>query len=143
MRPPNSSIVHTGRRRLRCCAAGLLFDRNWVVVREANGKFLTQRQKPMLALVNVAVVPATLLDGTTDLAACPDAKLVLQAPGMPELQVPLTTDAAANKKMTSVTVWEWSGQAAGPCCQQQLQAWSASIWPAVLQCTTTLFLHCR
>ncbi len=32
-------------------------------------------------------MPAGLLDGSVDLAACPDAALVLNAPGMPELKV--------------------------------------------------------
>lgn len=68
--------------------AGLLFDRNWVIVKESGGRFLTQRQFPRLALVEVSIVPHALLEGTADLAACPDAKLVLRAPGMPaELQV--------------------------------------------------------
>lgn len=57
-------------------------------------------------------MPEGLLDGA-DLAGYPDAKLVLRAPGMPELQVPLTADAAAGKALVPVAVWDWSGQAAG------------------------------
>jgi hypothetical protein len=65
-----------------------------------------------LALVEVQIVPDSLLDGA-DPAGYPDAKLVLRAPGMPELQVPLTADATAGKALAPVTVWGWSGQAAG------------------------------
>ncbi|PSC71196.1 PITH domain-containing 1 [Micractinium conductrix] len=90
---------------------GLLFDRNWVIVRESNGKFITQRQQPRLALVEVAIVPDAVLQGA-DLAAHPDAKLVLRAPGMPELQVPLSVAPAVGKPSVPVTVWDWSGTAA-------------------------------
>ena len=66
--------------------AGLLFDRNWVVVRAATGKFVTQRQRPRLALVEVSITPEQLLQGA-EISACPDAKLVLRAPGMEQLEV--------------------------------------------------------
>ncbi|KAL4452002.1 hypothetical protein ABPG75_007664 [Micractinium tetrahymenae] len=88
---------------------GLAFDRNWVIVRAESGKFLTQRQLPKLALVEVELVPGALLQGA-DLAAHPDAKLVLRAPGMAqELQVPITASPVAGKKIVPVTVWDWSG----------------------------------
>lgn len=34
-----------------CCSAGLPFDRQWMVVRESTGKFVTQRQIPKLCKV--------------------------------------------------------------------------------------------
>ena len=57
------------------------------------------------------MVPDALLEGA-DLAAHPDAKLVLRAPGMPELEVPLGAPGAL-RQLTNVSVWDWSGQAAG------------------------------
>lgn len=121
-RPP-TLLRPTARDCVRC--AGLLFDRQFVVVKESGGRFLTQRQFPKyapcwlatarcclraacpspaphccgvykstrqillcrMALAEVAIVPGGLLDGSVDLAACPDAALVLNAPGMPELKV--------------------------------------------------------
>lgn len=65
-----------------------------------------------LALVEVAVWPETLLQGS-DLAAYPDACLVLRAPSMPELRVPLAPPPPAGRRLVPVTVWAWSGQAAG------------------------------
>ena len=65
--------------------AGMAFDRNWIVA-DGNGKFITQREVARLALVEVALTPASLLTGA-DPASHPDAVLVLRAPGMAELQV--------------------------------------------------------
>ena len=86
--PPTCRLRKPGQFPLSRPAphAGLLFDRNWVVVRAATGKFVTQRQQPRLALVEVSITPERLLQGA-DIATCPDAMLVLRAPGMQQLEV--------------------------------------------------------
>lgn len=67
-------------------AFGLRNDRRWMVVNLA-GRFLTQREAPRLALIR----PALETGG-----------LVLRAPGMPELRLPLVP---ATRERVSVQVW--------------------------------------
>jgi uncharacterized protein YcbX len=52
---------------------GLRYDRRWMVV-DLAGEFMTQREEPRLALVRPALM---------------DHSLVLRAPGMPEIAIPL------------------------------------------------------
>ena len=122
-------LHHRSRRpRPAPAAAGLLFDRNWVIVKESGGRFLTQRQQPKLCLVEQAIVPEPLLQGA-DLAACPDAKLVLRAPGMPELQVggccgcsmplPARTLSTAVRRAPAVPSICGAGPAGHACRQQE------------------------
>lgn len=61
--------------------------------------------------MEVAVHPEALLQGA-DPAAAPDAQLVLRAPGMPELRVPLAAPPTS-KPQIEVTVWSWTGMAEG------------------------------
>lgn len=90
---------------------GLPYDRQWMVVREATGKFVTQRQIPKLCKVSVSLPPEALLCQSWG-ELQPGAAMVLSAPGMPQLQVPLTDPSASTANNTrSVTVWEWSGTA--------------------------------
>lgn len=70
-------------------ATGLRDDRHWMLVRP-NGRFVTQRELPRLALVHTAVDA----DGLT-----------LSAPGMAPLRVPRAT---AGERL-AVTVWSFSG----------------------------------
>ncbi|KFM26471.1 MOSC domain-containing protein 2, mitochondrial [Auxenochlorella protothecoides] len=87
---------------------GFRYDRNWVVINE-KGRFVTQRQKPEMALVSVSLQPQALLeDASAEEGQYPDATLVLQAPGMPTLQVPLNPGRRQGPS-TKVTVWEWTG----------------------------------
>jgi len=72
--------------RAAVSARGLAWDRHWMVV-DAAGRFLTQRQLPMMATIGTALTP--------------DA-LVLSAPGAADLAVPL---AAAGERL-EVTVWD-------------------------------------
>jgi hypothetical protein len=83
--------------------SGLLFDRRWVVVKATTGRFLTQRQVPQMCLVATAMDPAGVLQGD-DPAAHPGAALVLAAPGMPPLRVPLVP--AAPRPLVTASVWE-------------------------------------
>jgi uncharacterized protein len=68
---------------------GLLHDRHWMLVRP-NGRFVTQRELPRMALVG------THLRG---------GGLALTAPGMPDLHVPAIAPGAARP----VTVWKFDG----------------------------------
>lgn len=69
---------------------GLLYDRHWMLVRP-NGRFVTQRELPRLALVGTRVGS----DGLT-----------LTAPGMPELNLPRIAPGSARP----VTVWKFDGR---------------------------------
>lgn len=74
-------------KRAQLTERGLLHDREWMVV-TPNGRFITQREVPRLALVKTALR---------------DDALLLTAPGLPRLTVPLTR--ATRAESTDVTVW--------------------------------------
>lgn len=69
-------------------ALGLAGDRRWMVVREDNGQFLTQRAWPQMTQIGALHQP--------------DGSLWLQAPGLGTLQVPVP-DAQA--PLRGVTLW--------------------------------------
>jgi uncharacterized protein YcbX len=69
---------------------GLADDRHWMLVRP-NGRFVTQRELPRLALV---------------ITRLGDDSLVLCAPGMPLLEVPREASGEAR----AVTVWKFTGR---------------------------------
>ncbi|KAG2453054.1 hypothetical protein HYH02_002388 [Chlamydomonas schloesseri] len=91
--------------------SGLAYDREWMVVREDTGKFISQREKGLLALVQVSLPVEALSAAQWGAARLPpDAALTVTAPGMAApLKVPLARrpDSEAKK----VTVWEWTGTA--------------------------------
>lgn len=70
-------------------ATGLALDRTWMVV-DAHGVFVTQREMPRLALVRPQIQADTL---------------VLHAPGMPILHLPLACEV---QHTTAVTLWHES-----------------------------------
>ncbi|KAK9839441.1 hypothetical protein WJX81_002347 [Elliptochloris bilobata] len=89
-------------------AGAFLYDRHWLVVRESDGHFYTQRQLPRMALVETALPPEALLgEGWGNLG--PDAALTLSAHGVEPLQVPLEPAADMPAMMKNVTCWGWSG----------------------------------
>lgn len=91
--------------------SGLLWDRRWMIARAEGGKFLSQRELPRLALVEVAIEPAALLTNANPIAH-PDAALVLCAPGMEaELRVPINRPAREESELVPASVWDWSGVA--------------------------------
>jgi uncharacterized protein YcbX len=69
---------------------GLLHDRHWMLVRP-NGRFVTQRELPRMALVTARVGA----DGLT-----------LSAPGMPDLRLPPIAPGTAR----AVAVWKYDGR---------------------------------
>jgi len=73
----------------RVAATGLADDRHWMLVRP-NGRFVTQRELPRLALIGTAVDAAGLQ---------------LTAPGMPPLSVTRSAPGAA----LGIVVWKFSG----------------------------------
>lgn len=80
---------------------GLVDDRHWMLVR-ANGRFVTQRELPRMALIGTALDAATL---------------TLTAPGLEPLRV-ARADAG---RTLAVTVWAFSG--AGVDCGEAAAEW--------------------
>lgn len=83
---PVKSTRGISRERLSVTSGGFEWDRHWMIVKPA-GLFLTQRSHPQLARIVPEVTPHAL---------------VLNAPGLPALSVPL--DAAGER--TAVRVWD-------------------------------------
>lgn len=83
---PVKSARGIARARVLLTPTGLEWDRQWMIV-NAGGVFLTQRSHPQLARIVPEVTP--------------DA-LVLNAPGLPALSVPLDAGGAR----TAVRVWD-------------------------------------
>jgi uncharacterized protein YcbX len=80
---------------------GLSDDRHWMMVRP-NGRFVTQRELPRMALIGTTVGPAGL---------------ELRTPGMPPLSVPRHGEGAA----LAVTVWKFDGS--GIDCGDEAAHW--------------------
>lgn len=107
--PPPSPFSHSPHKvPPRTTRAGLPYDRQWMVVREATGKFVTQRQIPKLCKVSASLPPEALMGQSWGVLQ-PGAAMVLSAPGMPQLQVPLTDPSAstANTRYGSLQRAEW------------------------------------
>ena len=83
--------------------SGLADDRHWMLVRP-NGRFVTQRELPRMALIGTAVDSETL---------------TLNAPGMPALSV--ARSAAGETR--GVTVWKFSGS--GIDCGDAAARWAS------------------
>ena len=88
--------------------SGILKDRQWVIKRGDSIKFITQRQQSSLALVQPRIEPAeALLEGST--IPVEAITMVLSAPGMPDLRIPLAH--TKDKTPVEVEVWAWQGMA--------------------------------
>lgn len=74
----------------RITPAGILYDREWMIVDDATKRFQTQRQIPRMALINAH------LDFAKD-------ELIISAEGYGEVSVPLTN--RGNREIYSVQVW--------------------------------------
>ncbi|KAK4386400.1 Mitochondrial amidoxime reducing component 2 [Sesamum angolense] len=91
---PQAPISPTGFRR----------DRQWLVV-NSKGRAYTQRNEPKLALVGVELPNEAFSE---DWEPNKHSYLVIKAPGMDVLKVPLMKSA---ETVDGVSVWEWSGSA--------------------------------
>ena len=83
---PVKSTRGTARARAVLTPLGLEWDRQWMIV-NARGVFLSQRTHPQLARIVPQLTPGAL---------------VLSAPGLPALSVPLAADGAR----TAVRIWD-------------------------------------
>ena len=81
-----------GLESARLAATGFEHDREWLIVRP-DGRFMTQREEPRLALIETALVDTRSAAGKT---------LRLRVPGGNELDVPL----AASAREVEVTCWK-------------------------------------
>jgi hypothetical protein len=86
---PIKSCAGIARDTVRLTAYGLEHDRNWMVI-DPGGRFVTQRTHARLALVQPALAG--------------DA-LVISAPGMAALELPIDPAALAGAPVVSATVW--------------------------------------
>ncbi|KAL6844956.1 hypothetical protein ACP4OV_025615 [Aristida adscensionis] len=85
-------------------ATGFRWDRQWMVV-NSKGRAYTQRVEPRLALVGVDMPPEAFAE---DWHPTPDDHMVIRAPGIDPLKIPLVAERAT---IDDVSVWEWSGTA--------------------------------
>ena len=83
---PIKSCGGISRRSADLEATGLRYDRRWLLVDEA-GKFMSQRRHPRMALISPRITPD---------------RLVVSAPGMPDLEVPL---GGEHQGQIDVEVW--------------------------------------
>jgi hypothetical protein len=87
---------------------GLVGDRRWMLI-DANGRMVTQRQYPKLAIVEVTEVVNWPLHSQARPGLLP---LSITAPGMPELIVnPLTKQQQINMPLRVVKIWQDTCQA--------------------------------
>lgn len=81
---------------------GLRYDRRWMLV-DAEGEFMSQRRHPRMALISVHLSPESL---------------VIEAPGMPTLEVPLHTEAEG-----FIDVWVWGDPCRGATVDRDADRW--------------------
>lgn len=86
---PIKSCAGIALDAVRLLAHGLEYDRHWMLV-DTNGRFVTQRVLPRLALV----VPALSTE-----------QLIIRAPGCAPLYTPLDASALVGAKRIEVSVW--------------------------------------
>ncbi|CAD6223838.1 unnamed protein product [Miscanthus lutarioriparius] len=85
-------------------ATGFRWDRQWMLV-NSKGRAYTQRVETRLALVEVQMPPEAFAE---DWHPTPDDHMVIRAPGMEPLKIPLSVECAT---INDVSVWEWAGSA--------------------------------
>lgn len=106
---PVKSCAGIALREATVTAAGLMseqiYDREWMVV-DAQGRFMTQREHPRMALI----VPRIKAD-----------TLELRAPGMLRLEIPLGLPDPEDAKSVNVHVWDDTVQAYD--CDETTATW--------------------
>ncbi|KAL3146505.1 hypothetical protein ABBQ32_000756 [Trebouxia sp. C0010 RCD-2024] len=96
------------RSKLWIRTVGFPYDRCWMIVTEAEGRFVTQRQEPKLAVIE-AHMPEAAFVGDGQAEADSAAALTLAAPGIGSIKVPLKTQATPAWK--HVRCHDWKGDA--------------------------------
>ena len=110
-------------RHAKLNKTGFAFDRQFVVVNAATGKFISGRTSPLLALVSPSLPPSLLDPSHVSSATAAGAQegtegllMTVHAPGMPDLTIDLTPlidqridHSTKADKLSSVSVWEWKG----------------------------------
>ncbi|DBB06919.1 TPA: hypothetical protein ACH3X3_009573 [Trebouxia sp. C0006] len=87
---------------------GFPYDRYWMIVTEAEGRFVTQRQDATLALICTQLPQDACILGSKG-HPDPKAALTLSGPGMPDVQVPL--QPKSDPIWRSVRCHDWKGDA--------------------------------
>lgn len=82
-----------------CTKRGFRHDRQWMVIYEATGNMLTQRQVPKMALISPEVLSGPQVGGRQ----VEKILLVLKAPGMPIIEIPLIYKGGT---IRDVRVWD-------------------------------------
>lgn len=85
--------------------SGFTHDREWMLI-DAQGKFLTQRQLPRMALINVTIK---------------DHQLLIEAPQAPPLNVPC--DVNSQRQTHAVAVKIWNDHCTGLLADQSINHW--------------------
>ena len=86
-------------------ASGFMHDREWMLI-DAQGKFLTQRQLPRMALINVTIK---------------NRQLLIEAPQVTPLNVPC--DINSLKHTQAVAVKIWNDQCTGLLADESINRW--------------------
>src|SRR5450830_343244 len=89
---------------------GLAMDRRWMLI-DRDGRFLTQREHPLMATVKTALS---------------EDALIVRAPDMPELRLPLEPSALAVS--LSASIWDYPVQPLD--CGEQVHDWFSSYFGA-------------
>lgn len=87
------------RHRIR--TVGFPYDRCWMIVTEAEGRFVTQRQEPKLAVIE-AHMPEAAFVGDGQAEADSAAALTLAAPGIGSIKVTGNAGSAVIKLCTTL-----------------------------------------
>lgn len=85
-------------------STGFRWDRNWLIV-NSNGRGYTQRVEPKLALIEVELPKDAFNE---EWEPTDDSFLVVKAPGMKALNVPLKKEDSV---IDGISLFEWSGSA--------------------------------
>ncbi|KMT05902.1 hypothetical protein BVRB_7g165600 [Beta vulgaris subsp. vulgaris] len=85
-------------------STGFQWDRQWMVV-NANGRMITQRVEPKLALIEVEF-PDEAFSESWDSSS--DSYMVVKAPGMDMLKVSLSKP---RDTVEHISIWNWNGSA--------------------------------
>lgn len=90
---------------------GLEYDRNWLIIKERNNRFITQREYPQMAFLVPSILIPKASSGSGATAAAPPTILKLTSlskdPSMKgkEIYVPIVSSETPNNRVAKVKVW--------------------------------------